>query len=107
MSLTAETIGHDRPLLPKHVAERWGCSERHVRNLIRDGELKHFRLGGRLLRVPASAVEEYERCRTQITSSEGSATDGSSHGGKTENGSDSALKRALAKRQSEPRLISS
>ncbi|WP_370874732.1 helix-turn-helix transcriptional regulator [Ancylobacter vacuolatus] len=46
-----------RPLLPKHVAERWGCSERTVRNMIRAGRLKHFRLGGRLLRIPLSAVE--------------------------------------------------
>lgn len=61
MTLTAETLMIDRPLLPRQVAERWGCSERHVRNLIAAGQLRHFRLGGRLLRIPASAVEEYER----------------------------------------------
>lgn len=61
MTLTAETLMNDRPLLPRQLAERWGCSERHVRNLIAAGQLRHFRLGGRLLRIPASAVEEYER----------------------------------------------
>lgn len=61
MTLTAETLLIDRPLLPRQVAERWGCSERHVRNLIAAGQLRYFRLGGRLLRIPASAVEEYER----------------------------------------------
>jgi len=68
MNLTAETISNDRPLLPKQVAERWGCSEKHVRNLIRDGKLGHFRLGGRLLRIPASAVEEYEHSNLQSAS---------------------------------------
>lgn len=61
MNLTAETITANRPLLPREVAERWGCSERHVRNLIARGQLGHFRVGSRLLRIPAAAVEEYER----------------------------------------------
>lgn len=61
MSLTAETLHEDRPLIPRQVAERWGCSERHVRNLISNGQLGHFRVGERLLRIPAAAVEEYER----------------------------------------------
>lgn len=65
MALTAETMAVDRPMRPHQVAERWGCSEQHVRNLIKRGELGHFRLGGRLLRIPASAVEEYEQ--RQIT----------------------------------------
>lgn len=82
-------------------------SERHVRNLIRSGHLGHFRLGGRLLRIPASAVEEYERCQIQNSSLDGSRTDGSSHDGKTARGSDSALRRALAKRPSGPKRPSS
>lgn len=48
-------------LIPSEVAERWGCSERHVRNMVNRGELGHFRLGGKLLRIPLSAVEEVER----------------------------------------------
>lgn len=96
--LTAETILTDRPMRPQQVAARWGCSEKHVRNLIKDGALGHFRLGGRLLRIPASAVEEYERCQTKHTSSDGSTAARSSPGGKAGSGNASALKRALAKR---------
>lgn len=66
MTLTAETLMINRPLLPREVAERWGCSERHVRNLIANGQLGHFRVGERLLRIPAAAVEEYER-RQSVT----------------------------------------
>lgn len=104
--LTAETILTDRPMRPQQVAARWGCSEKHVRNLIKDGALGHFRLGGRLLRIPASAVEEYERCQTRNTRSDRSTAGGSSRGGKMESESGTALKRALAKRQSAQKQIS-
>lgn len=50
-----------RPLTPGMVAERWRCSERHVRNLIRAGEIKSFRVGEKLLRVSIEAVEDYEQ----------------------------------------------
>jgi len=50
-----------RPLTVEQVAERWGCSDNHVRNLIKRGELRAFRLGHRLLRVPTDAVVEYEQ----------------------------------------------
>ncbi|MGB7090659.1 MAG: helix-turn-helix domain-containing protein [Methylovirgula sp.] len=51
-----------RALRPREVAERWQCSERHIRNLIRAHALKSFRLGAKLIRIPEEAVEEYERC---------------------------------------------
>ncbi|MGR1583314.1 helix-turn-helix domain-containing protein [Thalassobius sp. S69A] len=57
-----------RPFTPETLAATWGCSAETVRNLCRSGTLKHFRLG-RLYRIPANAVEEYE-CQT-------SASDGS------------------------------
>jgi excisionase family DNA binding protein len=47
---------------PKTLAAEWGCSERHVRNLINRGQLRAFRLGGKLLRIPAEAVREVEQC---------------------------------------------
>ncbi|WP_197430721.1 helix-turn-helix domain-containing protein [Methylobacterium sp. CCH5-D2] len=50
-------------LVPKQVAERWGCSEQHVRNMVNRGQLGHFRLGGKLLRIPLSAVEEVEQAQ--------------------------------------------
>ena len=39
------------------LAELWGCSERHIRNMVADGRLRGFRLGGKLLRIPVDAVE--------------------------------------------------
>lgn len=46
---------------PDELAERWGCSGNHIRAMIRKGTLPAFRLG-KLYRVPASVVEEYEAC---------------------------------------------
>lgn len=47
---------------PREIAERWQCSDRHVRNMINEGRLRSFKLGGKLVRIPLSAVEEYEQC---------------------------------------------
>lgn len=58
----------DRPMTPEQVAEMWGCSANHVRNLIKRGELRAWRLGSRLLRIPPEAVAEFEQHR-QITPS--------------------------------------
>jgi excisionase family DNA binding protein len=55
------------------VAVRWGCSDRHVRSLIADGRLQSFRLGHKLIRVPMSAVEEFERCQLPTCESSPSA----------------------------------
>lgn len=60
MKLTAETLYVNKPLQISEVAERWGCSEAQVRKLIRTGQLGHFRVGSRLIRIPAASVEEYE-----------------------------------------------
>ena len=43
------------------LAKRWGCSEVHVRNLINRGELRSFRLGGKLIRIPADEVAGWEK----------------------------------------------
>ena len=48
---------------PESLAARWDCSPRHVRNLINDGALPAFRLGRKLLRISAEAVERYEQCQ--------------------------------------------
>lgn len=45
---------------PAQVADRWQCSERHIRNMIASGELPAFRLGGKLLRIRAEDVETFE-----------------------------------------------
>ncbi len=59
---------------PDEVAKRWKCSAAHVRNLITNGELEAFRLGGKLLRIKGSAIEDYERCHS--TSCNGSVEGG-------------------------------
>ncbi len=48
-----------RPYSVATLAERWGCSRRHVSNLIRKGALQSFRVGA-LLRVRPEEVERYE-----------------------------------------------
>ena len=56
-----------RAMRPSDVADRWQCSERHVRNLAREGQLRHFRAGGKLLRFRIEDVEEYEQCGSSNT----------------------------------------
>ncbi|MBD3844232.1 helix-turn-helix domain-containing protein [Bosea sp. SSUT16] len=59
------------------LAERWQCSERHIRNQIAAGRLRAFRVGGKLLRISMDAVEEYECQSIACASTEGSSP---SHG---------------------------
>lgn len=69
-----------RVMTPKMVAQEWGCTEHHVRKLIRNGELPSWRAGGTLIRVFGSDVEEYE-CRQRgksLTSAK--SADTPSHG---------------------------
>ena len=49
----------DRPYSTKELALRWNCSDQHIRDLVRTGAIRHFRVG-RLIRIPAAAVEEHE-----------------------------------------------
>lgn len=46
---------------PASLAERWDCSERHIRNLISSGELRCFRLGKKLFRIRRQDVENFEQ----------------------------------------------
>lgn len=45
---------------PRTLAERWGCSEAHVRAMVRNGKLKSFSLGGKLIRITAEEVRKWE-----------------------------------------------
>src|SRR5262245_6388403 len=65
-----------RSYTPAELAREWQCSERHIRNLVTKGQLRAFRLGGKLLRIPVEAVEEMERC--PATASGGSTENSSS-----------------------------
>lgn len=51
---------HPNVYTPASLAKRWECSERHVRNLIAEGRLGCFRLGGKLVRIRVSDVEKFE-----------------------------------------------
>jgi hypothetical protein len=53
-------------LRPIDVAERWQCSEAHVRNLYRRCQLTGFKAGGKLLRFRLSDVEAYECASSNI-----------------------------------------
>jgi len=48
----------DRPPTVVMAAHFLGCSPAHIRNLCRDGKLRHFRLG-RLIRITAAAMGEF------------------------------------------------
>lgn len=89
---------------PSSLAEYWQCSERHVRNLINRGELRHVRLGGKLLRIRKSDVEDFE-CRNGglLDCEENSA----SHGTKEMSGDVIDLEQMTRKRRpAAPRLDS-
>jgi excisionase family DNA binding protein len=58
------------------LAQRWECSEQHVRNLIVRGELKAWKLGSKLWRINARDAEEYQ-CRI---ASQGLVENTASHG---------------------------
>lgn len=58
-----------KPFSPETLADRWGCSAEKVRLMCRAGELASFRLG-KLIRIPAIEVEQYE-CRNTESSSTG------------------------------------
>jgi excisionase family DNA binding protein len=45
---------------PATLAQRWLCSERHVRKLIETGELNAFRVGARMFRIKMEDVERFE-----------------------------------------------
>ncbi|WP_363311545.1 excisionase family DNA-binding protein [uncultured Devosia sp.] len=58
----------ERPYTPETLADRWGCSSQHVRDLVGNGRLKAFRVG-RLIRIPAATVREFEcpKCEPSST----------------------------------------
>jgi excisionase family DNA binding protein len=62
----SEIIGMRRPFSVKTLAERWECSESHIRKAIAAGELRAFGIGGKLVRIAAEEVARIEggACRT-------------------------------------------
>jgi excisionase family DNA binding protein len=66
-----------RPYTTQTAAEYLGASPAHVRNLCARGKLRHFRLGGDAhgpIRIPADALEEFERCASSCFAESGMPT---------------------------------
>jgi excisionase family DNA binding protein len=62
-------VGIARPFSPETLAERWGCSSDKVRRMYRAGEIEGFKLG-KLIRIPAAAVERFECQTTELLPTE-------------------------------------
>ncbi|MCW2763351.1 MAG: hypothetical protein JWR85_3552 [Marmoricola sp.] len=86
------------------LAEHWGCGSDTVYALIRSGDLVAFKLGGRLLRIRAHEVEQYE-CR-QITASSDTAKNTPLSGSPMDDATDIRLER-LTVRPQRPQLVHS
>ncbi len=54
-----------RPYTAESLADHWGVSATSIRNLCQSGRLPHFRVG-RLYRITAQTVEDYE-CQTSAS----------------------------------------
>ena len=85
---------------PATLAERWGCSERHVRNLVRRGKLAAFRIGQRGLRIRQADVDAWESGAATASASTdcNSSTDGRTSSGLMSKGGASAESLALRMR---------
>ena len=53
----------DQMLTKAQLADRWGCTERHVQELWTRREIDGLKIG-RLVRFPVEGVERYEAART-------------------------------------------
>ncbi|MBN9434050.1 MAG: helix-turn-helix domain-containing protein [Bosea sp.] len=73
MTATAPYHLEGRPYSTRELAERWGVSDQHIRDVIATGALRSFRVG-HLIRIPAAAVEEFECQISRPSSTEGGGT---------------------------------
>jgi len=58
-----------KPFSPESLGERWGCSPDKIRRMYRGGEIEGFKLG-KLIRIPAKAVERFECQTTELRPTE-------------------------------------
>ena len=94
-------MGAPRPFTPDALADRWGVSSETVRQLIKRGDLPGFRVG-RMFRIPAQAVEDFEQCQT--SASDGSEAASASTGETTQQDDGSAIVlRQAPERKRKPR----
>ena len=76
------------------LAAHWGCGADTIYTLVRSGELAHFKLGGKLIRIRADEVERYE-CRTIIASND-TGENTQSRGSPMVSATDTRLERLIA-----------
>lgn len=86
------------------LAEHWACGTDTIYALVRSGELRHFKLGGKLIRIRKEEVERYE-CR-EITPSNDCEANTPSPGRTKQDATDIRLERLIARPQ-KPRLVHS
>lgn len=65
-------MNESRPFTADSLAERWGCSGETVRQMVKSGRLPGFRVG-RMIRITAQAVEDYE-CQRSASDGSGAAS---------------------------------
>ncbi len=53
------------------LAERWGCSDTNIYNMVRAGDLRAFKAGKKLLRITTAEVERVEGCVSNSTEENG------------------------------------
>lgn len=85
------------------LAQHWGCGTDTVYSLIRGGDLRAFKLGGKLLRIRADEVERFECQNTPCNDTETSLP---SSGTKADDATDIRLER-LIDRRPRPQLVTS
>jgi len=85
------------------LAQHWGCGTDTVYSLIRSGDLRAFKLGGKLLRIRADEVERYECQTTPYNDTEVSSP---SSGMRMDDATDIRLERLIERRQ-RPQLVHS
>ncbi len=90
-------------LTPAMLAERWSCSEQHIRNMIDRGQLPSFKIGEKLLRIRREHVEAFECQNGDLPGSEANFV---SHGKMSEDSGDviDLEQRTQKKRPAAPRL---
>lgn len=90
-------------LTPSELADRWKCSEQHIRNMIDRGQLPSFKIGDKLLRIQRKHVEAFECQSGELPNSE----ENSASPGKTSEDSGDVIdleQRTLKRQPAAPRL---
>ena len=97
-----------RPFTPQSLAEHWNCSPNTIYRLISSGQLRPFRLGGKLIRISVEEVLRWEkvqanqntdRIASEFTNSSGIETSLSQGGTKTAPGGVAVLEKQRKNRR--------